>query len=45
MGKLLEKIGLKLQSLWCKFQCSWNWLASKLLFNVASCPNKLCSCK
>lgn len=45
MGKFLEKLGLKIQNLWCKFQCFWNWLVSKLLFSVSDCPNKLCSCK
>jgi len=45
MGKLFVKIGLWMQKVWCKFQCNWNWLVSKLLFNVASCPNKLCTCK
>jgi len=45
MGKLLEKLGLKIQAGWCKFQCWWNWLVSKLLFNVAACPNKTCTCK
>ena len=45
MGKLLEKLGLKLQAWWCKFQCCWNWVVSKLLFNVAACPHKPCTCK
>ena len=45
MGKLLVKIGLWMQSVWCKFQCGWNWIVSKLMFSVASCPNKLCTCK
>lgn len=30
--------------MWCKFQCGWNWLIAKLLFDVISCPYKLCSC-
>jgi len=25
MGKFLEKVGLKFQKIWCKFQCWWNW--------------------
>tara|TARA_R100001443_G_scaffold113260_2_gene127699 strand:+ start:1033 stop:1173 length:141 start_codon:yes stop_codon:yes gene_type:complete len=45
MGKLLVKIGLKLQEWWCKFQCSWNWLISKILFDVSNCPYKMCECK
>lgn len=45
MGKLFIKIGMWMQNVWCKFQCKWNWLVSKLLFDIASCPNKLCTCK
>lgn len=45
MGKLFVKIGLWMQSVWCKFQCWWNWLVSKLMFSVDYCPNKLCTCK
>ena len=45
MGKLFVKLGLWMPSLWCKFQCGWNWMVSKLMFKVASCPNKLCTCK
>jgi len=45
MGKLFVKIGLWMQGVWCKFQCKWNWLVSKLLFDVEACPNKLCTCK
>tara|TARA_R100001463_G_scaffold42546_5_gene89085 strand:- start:2514 stop:2750 length:237 start_codon:yes stop_codon:yes gene_type:complete len=44
MGKLLEKIGVKLQVWWCKFQCCWNWMVSKLLFNIGACPYKMCKC-
>ena len=33
-----------MKSMWCKFQCGWNWLIAKLLFDVISCPYKLCSC-
>ena len=45
MGKLLVKLGLKIQQLWCKFKCGWNWLVSKLMFSVENCPYKLCKCK
>lgn len=45
MGKFLVKLGLKIQALWSKFQCKWNWLVSKIMFNTDSCPNKLCTCK
>ncbi len=45
MGKLFVKMGLWMQSVWCKFQCKWNWLIYKLMFSVDSCPNKLCTCK
>ena len=34
-----------IQSVWCKFQCWWNALLMKLMFEVDSCPNKLCKCK
>jgi len=26
MGRLLVKLGLWMQGIWCKFQCGWNWL-------------------
>ena len=45
MGRLLVKVGLWMQAMWCKFQCAWNYGVSKLLFSVNSCPNKLCTCK
>lgn len=45
MGKLFVKIGLWMQEVWCKFQCQWNWIISKLMFSVSACPNKLCTCK
>ncbi len=45
MGKAFVKLGLWIQSIWCKFQCTWNWFVSKLMFSVDSCPNKLCTCK
>lgn len=44
MGKLFVKLGLWIQGAWCKFQCWWNTIISKLLFNVESCPYKLCKC-
>ena len=44
MGKLLIRIGKWIQGVWCKFQCKWNWLMSKLLFKVGSCPYKMCKC-
>ena len=45
MGKLLIWLGESISDLWCKLQCKWNWMMSKLMFNVDSCPNKLCTCK
>ena len=45
MGKLLVKIGLWIQNTWCKLQCKWNWLISKLIFTIEACPNQLCKCK
>ncbi len=45
MGKLLVWLGEAIASLTCKFKCKWNWMMSKLIFNIASCPNKLCTCK
>ena len=45
MGKLFVKIGLWIQKIWCKFQCKWNWLISKLIFNVDTCPVSQCVCK
>ncbi len=30
--------------MWCKLQCSWNWLVAKLLFDIKNCPYRLCSC-
>ena len=45
MGKLLVKIGLWIQNIWCKFQCKWNWMISKLIFNVKECPVAQCVCK
>lgn len=44
MGKFLEKVGLKIQKIWCKFQCWWNWRMYLLMFNSSTCPNKLCTC-
>lgn len=45
MEKKKEKKVSWMQSIWCKFQCGWNWIVSKLMFKVDSCPNKLCTCK
>lgn len=45
MGKLLVKLGLWIQGVWAKFQCSWNKLLSRLMFKVIQCPDKLCTCK
>ncbi len=45
MGKFFIKLGLWIQDMWCKFQCKWNWMIAKLLFDVSACPNKNCTCK
>jgi len=45
MGKLFVKLGIWIQNVWCKFQCKWNWLISKLIFNVDNCPVSQCVCK
>jgi len=45
MGKLLIWLGEAIVSLTCKFKCKWNWIMSKIMFSVESCPNKLCTCK
>ena len=44
MGKFLVKLGLKIQAWWCLFQCYWNKIVSKLMFDVEFCPHKLCKC-
>ena len=44
MGKLFVKLGIWIQNVWCKFQCKWNWLISKLIFNVDNCPVSQCVC-
>ena len=44
MGKLLEKVGLKIQKIWRNFQCWWNWRMYRLMFDPNTCPNKLCTC-
>ena len=44
MGKLLVKLGLKVQDLWKKFQCLWNKGVSKIMFSPSDCPHKLCTC-
>lgn len=45
MGKLLVKWGLWIQEMWCKLQCSWNKLVSKLMFKTGDCPYEECTCK
>jgi len=36
---------LKIQAWWCLFECWWNSVVAKLMFNVETCPHKLCKCK
>lgn len=45
MGKLFVRLGIWMQNVWCKFQCKWNWLISKLIFSVDNCPVSQCLCK
>jgi hypothetical protein len=45
MGKLFVRLGIWMQNVWCKFQCKWNWLISKLIFEVDQCPVSQCVCK
>ena len=45
MGKLLVWLGNEISSLTCKLKCKWNWLLDKITFNVASCPQNICTCK
>jgi len=46
MGKAFVKLGLWIQSIWCKFQCTWNsWMQAISFKNIEKCPNKLCTCK
>jgi hypothetical protein len=46
MGGAFIKLGLWMQKVWCKFQCSWNYALMFITFKaVDSCPNKLCTCK
>jgi len=45
MGKLLVKLGMWIQSVWCKLLCKWNWLISKLIVDVKDCPVAQCVCK
>jgi hypothetical protein len=45
MGKLFVRLGIWMQNVWCKFQCKWNWLISKLIFKVDQCPASQCVCK
>ncbi len=41
--KIKDKIMGK--TLISKIKCKWNWLISKLTFEVDSCPSKMCTCK
>lgn len=34
-----------MEKLLCKIKCGWNWVMSKITFDIAACPNKLCTCK
>ena len=45
MGKLLVKLGLWVQGVWCEFACFYNSLVVKLIIKVDSCPNQVCKCK
>ena len=45
MGKLLVKLGMWIQKVWCKLLCKWNWLISKLIVDVKDCPVAECICK
>jgi hypothetical protein len=45
MGKLFVKVGLWIQSSWIKLLCKWNWLVSKLIVDVQTCPVAECVCK
>jgi hypothetical protein len=45
MGRLLVKIGLKIQKGWSDFKTWWNLQMCKLMFGEKSCPNKICICK
>lgn len=45
MGKGLVWLGNKIIALWCAMQCRWNKWMLALMFNVGSCPNKMCTCK
>ena len=45
MGKLLVKLGMWIQKVWCKLLCKWNWLISKLIVDVKDCPVAQCMCK
>ncbi len=44
MGKFLVKLGMIIQMYWSKLMCAWNWLMSKLMVEVSSCPYKVCEC-
>ncbi len=45
MGKLLVKLGTWISKSWIKVLCKWNWLVSKLIVKVESCPVSECMCK
>ena len=45
MGKLLVKLGLWVQGVWCEFACFYNSLFGKLIIKVESFPNQVCKCK
>lgn len=45
MGKAFIEIGLWIQKIWCKFQCSWNnWLKSISFKEIQKCSYKFCAC-
>ena len=45
MGKALIWLGNKIVVLTRAAKCKWNWLITKLMFNVINCPYKVCKCK
>ena len=45
MGKAFINLGLWIQKVWCKFQCSWNNLLKSISFKeIQECSYKVCSC-
>ena len=45
MGKAFINLGLWIQKVWCKFQCSWNNLLKSISFKeIQECSYKFCSC-